>query len=63
MIPLFVERIAMDMQATTGQAPQMASAPTNLTESDNIAGVGKKEPTIVANARERAQGASQPDMA
>jgi hypothetical protein len=30
-------------------------------QSDHIAGIGKKEPTIVANSRERAAGASQPD--
>jgi hypothetical protein len=58
--PQYVQQIAMDMQATTGQPPQMGAAPTSMVESDNIAGVGKKEPTIVANARERAAGASQP---
>ena len=29
-------------------------------ESDHIAGVGKKEPAMVENARGRAAGASQP---
>lgn len=58
--PQYVQQIAMDMQSTTGQPPQMGEAPTSMVESDNIAGIGKKEPTIVANARERAAGASQP---
>lgn len=58
--PEYIQQIAMDMQNTTGQPPQMGAAPTSMVESDNIAGVGKKEPTIVANARERAAGASQP---
>ena len=58
--PQYVQQIAMDMQNTTGQAPQMGGASPSMIESDNIAGIGKKEPTIVANARERAAGASQP---
>ena len=58
--PQYVQQIAMDMQNTTGQAPQINGVTPQMMESDNIAGVGKKEPTIVANARERAAGASQP---
>lgn len=58
--PQYVQQIAMDMQNTTGQPPQVGGQPVNLEQSDNIAGIGKKEPTIVANARERAAGASQP---
>ena len=62
--PQYVQQIAMDMQNTTGQAPQMGgNVNPSMMESDNIAGVGKKEPTIVANARERAAGASQPTTA
>lgn len=60
--PQYVEQISMDMMnmgggggaVTGGGAPQMM-------QSDNIAGIGKKEPTIVANARTRAANASQPD--
>jgi hypothetical protein len=37
-----------------GVAPQMM-------ESDAIAGIPKKEHTIVANAREKSQNASQPE--
>lgn len=61
--PQYLQQIAMDLQQTTGQAPQMGAANPNLPQSDNIAGIGKEEPTIVKNARERAQGASQPTMA
>ena len=62
--PQYVQQIAMDMQNTTGQAPQIGgNVNPSMMESDNIAGVGKKEPTIVANARERAAGASQPTTA
>lgn len=61
--PQYLQQIAMDLQQTTGQAPQMGAVNPNLPQSDNIAGIGKEEPTIVKNARERAQGASQPTMA
>ena len=61
--PQYLQQIAMDLQQTTGQAPQMGAVNPNLPQSDNIAGIGKEEPTIVKNARERAQGASQPAMA
>ena len=46
-----------------GMAPAGASSGggnVSLPESDNIAGLKKKEHGIVRNARERAQGASQP---
>lgn len=39
---------------TTGEAPQVM-------ESDNIAGLGKSEPTIVQNARARSGETAQPD--
>ena len=59
--PQYVQQIAMDIQQTTGQAPQMGgSGQPTMMESDNIAGIGKKEPTIVENARARAADASQP---
>jgi len=53
--PQYVEQIAMDMQTMAGgAAPQMM-------QSDAIAGIPKKEHTIVANAREKSQNASQPE--
>ena len=58
--PQYVQQIAMDMQQTGGQAVQMGNIDPQMMESDNIAGVGKKEPTIVAKARARATEASQP---
>jgi hypothetical protein len=61
--PQYVQQIAMDLQQTAGQAPQMGAADPSLPQSDNIAGIGKEEPTVVAKARARAQGASQPTMA
>ena len=61
--PQYLQQIAMDLQQTTGQAPQMGTADPSLPQSDNIAGIGKEEPTIVAKARARAQGAPQPTMA
>ena len=61
--PQYLQQIAMDLQQTAGQAPQMGMADPSLPQSDNIAGIGKEEPTIVSKARARAQGASQPTMA
>lgn len=60
--PDMVEMIANDlMMVTGGDAGTMMGGGSNMIESDHIAGVGKKEPTIVANSRERAAGASQPN--
>ena len=42
-----------------GAAPMGGSA--KMFQSDHIAGIGKKEPGIVANARSRSNAASQPD--
>ena len=61
--PQYLQQITMDLQQTAGQAPQMGAADPSLPQSDNIAGIGKEEPTIVSKARARAQGASQPTMA
>jgi hypothetical protein len=61
--PMLAEQIAQDVMATMGGAggsPMGGGAP-KMFQSDNIAGIGKKEPTIVANARNRASQASQPD--
>ena len=61
--PDMVEAIAQDVMQTMGQGGGggMMGGSTNMFQSDHIAGIGKKEPTIVANSRERASGASQPD--
>ena len=59
--PQYVEQIAMDMMNMGGQAAvQMGGASPQMFESDNIAGIGKKEPSIVANARSRAANSTQP---
>ena len=61
--PEMVEQIAQDVMITTGGGggAMMGGASPKMFESDNIAGIGKKEPTIVANARTRSANASQPD--
>ena len=60
--PQYVEQIATDMMNTGGQmGAQMGGGSPKMFESDNIAGIGKKEPTIVANARNKAANASQPN--
>ncbi len=61
--PDMVEAIAQDILQTTGQGGggTMMGGSSKMFESDHIAGIGKKEPAIVANSRERAAGASQPD--
>ena len=61
--PDMVEAIAQDILQTTGQGGggAMMGGSSKMFQSDHIAGIGKKEPTIVANSRERAAGASQPD--
>jgi hypothetical protein len=59
--PMMAQQIAMDMQTMGGGvAPMGGGGAPQLLESDNIAGIGKKEPTIVANARTRASNATQP---
>ena len=51
----------MDMQNMGMAAPQMGGgAAPQMMQSDNIAGIPKKEHGIVTNAREKAQQASQP---
>jgi hypothetical protein len=60
--PQYVEQIAMDMQNMGGQvgAPMGGGVAPQMMESDNIAGIPKKEHGIVRNAREKSQNASQP---
>lgn len=61
--PEMVEQIAQDVMMTMGGegGAMMGGGSPQMFESDNIAGIGKKEPTIVANARNRASEASQPN--
>ena len=60
--PEIVEQISQDVMMTMGGAggAMMGGGSPQMFESDNIAGIGKKEPSIVANARSRAANASQP---
>ncbi len=58
--PQYVEQIAMDMQTMGMAAPMGGGGAPQMMESDNIAGIPKKEHGIVRNAREQAQNASQP---
>ena len=60
--PKAAERIAQDiMQTMGGGGVAMGGASAQMFQSDNIKGMGKKEPTHVQNARSKANNASQPD--
>ena len=60
--PKAAEMIAQDVMMTMGGgAAPMGGGSAKMFQSDNIAGIGKKEPGIVANARSRSSEASQPD--
>jgi hypothetical protein len=69
--PEMTEQIAQDVMMTMGGAggapmggggaPMGGGGAPKLMESDNIAGIPKKEHGLVSNARERSQNASQPD--
>ena len=60
--PQMVDAIAQDVMATMGGgAAPMGGGNTKMLQSDNIAGLGKQEPTNVAKARSRSNEASQPD--
>lgn len=60
--PAAAEMIAQDIMMTMGGgAAPMGGGNAQLFQSDNIAGIGKKEHGIVANARSRSNEASQPD--
>lgn len=59
--PQYVQQIAMDIQTTTGQAPQITNAgASGMPESDALAGIKPEEHSGVERARERANAASQP---
>ena len=60
--PNAANMISQDIVATLGgKAAPMGGGNTKMLQSDNIAGLGKTEPTHVANARSRSNEASQPD--
>lgn len=61
--PMAAEQIAQDILMTTGGAgvPASSGGAAQLTQSNNIAGNGKKETAIVKNARARSSQASQPN--
>ena len=63
--PQNAERIAQDVMMTMGGAQQSGmlrgAEPVKLPESDNVAGIKQNEHGIVANARSRANEASQPN--
>ena len=56
------EMIGQDIMMTMGGgAGPMGGGNAQMFQSDHIAGLGKKEPTHVANARNRSHEAAQPD--
>ena len=59
--PASTEMIAQDIMMTMGGgAAPAGGGNAQMFQSDHIAGIGKKEPTHVANARNRSHEASQP---
>ena len=59
--PEMVEGLSQDVMQTMGVTGQMGGGSSQMFQSDNSAGIGKQEPTIVENARARSGEASQPD--
>lgn len=59
--PDMVEGLSQDVMQTMGATGQMGGGSSQMFQSDNIAGIGRQEPTIVENARARSGEASQPD--
>ena len=60
--PAMAQTIAQDIMAFMGGGgvPMGGGGPAEMFQSDNIKGLGRNEPTIVQNARERSGSASQP---
>ena len=59
--PAAAQMISKDVMTTmSGQGVAMMAGKAKMFESDNIAGIGKSEPTLVQNARTRSGEASQP---
>ena len=62
MNPAMADMIAQDIMRTMGGGgAAMGGTSAQLQQSDHIAGIGKKEPSQVANARSRSSNASQPE--
>lgn len=62
--PDMVQGLSQDIMAFMGGGQGGGGgAPAQMYQSDHIAGVGKKEPTMVSNARARSETASQPQEA
>ena len=63
MRPDMAQIIAQDIMKTVGERSSVSvgGAAPKLFQSDNIAGIGKTEPAIEANARQRSGNASQPN--
>ena len=61
--PEMVQGISQDIMQTVGTAggSMMGGGAAQLFESDHIAGIGKEEPGVVKNAKERSSEAAQPD--
>ena len=60
--PATADMISQDIiQTMGGNAAPMGGGNAQMLQSDHIAGLGKMEPTHVANARSRSNEASQPD--
>ena len=59
--PSTAQMIGQDIMQTMGGAAPMGGGNAQMFQSDHIAGIGKKEPGIVANARSRSNEATQPD--
>lgn len=61
--PDMVQGISQDIMQTMGSAAGggVAGGSPQMFQSDNIAGIGKKEPAIVENSRQRSGEAAQPD--
>ena len=61
--PDMVQGISQDIMQTMGSAGggAVGGGSPQMFESDNIAGIGKKEPAIVENSRQRSGEAAQPD--
>ena len=60
--PEMAQGIMQDIAMTVGNSGAAAGgASAQMFQSDNIAGIGKKENAMVANAREKSSGAAQPD--
>ena len=58
--PAAAESIGQDILMTMGSSAPASGGSAQMFQSDHIAGIGKKEPGIVSNARARSNEASQP---